>query len=107
MYLPTPVQAFFQAEKLDSPELLASAFSDRARVYDESGIHVGPEAIRDWWLSTKASRHCEVRPMSVDRQGDRVTVHTRVSGKFSGSSATRRFSFRLSGNRIAELEIDA
>mgnify|MGYP000722413028 CR=1 FL=1 len=99
--LPAPVAAYFAAE---TPEAIARCFTRDAIAVDERRTHRGRDAIRQWREEVAAiSFSHEI--LSVRREGDRVTVATRVSGAFRGSPVELDNVFDLEGDRIARLEI--
>jgi hypothetical protein len=107
MKLPLPIQSYFDAdEKMDS-EALIRAFASDAVVNDEGQSHVGHNAIEAWWRAAKAKYQHLAQPLEAGEQEDVTTVRAKVTGQFPGSPARLIFAFRLSGDRIAELEIGA
>ena len=68
MNLPSPIQAYFDADKSNDGEALIRAFAPDAVVKDEGRSHAGRQAIAAWWRETKAKyqhRHRAAR----DRRG--------------------------------------
>ena len=51
--LPTPIKEYFLADRLDV-DAVASCFTDRAVVMDESHTWIGRDGIRQWKKSTTA-----------------------------------------------------
>lgn len=103
--IPTSVAAYYNADNANDADALAEAFTPRASVRDDGLAHTGRAAIRSWWLAAKVRYHSRAEPLEAKRDGEIVTVRTRVSGQFPDSPATLTFNFSLAGDRIAHLEI--
>ena len=107
MDLPSPIQAWFDADARRDGEALVQAFAPDAIVTDEGHTHAGHQAIGAWWRETKDKYRTVLEPLAVDA-GDGVTiVRARVTGIFPGSPATIGFKFRLECERISRLDIGA
>lgn len=105
MNLPSPIEAFFQANsRLDADAMLAP-FAGDAIARDEGEIHRGAAAIGAWIRKSSVAVAAVAKPRSVESEGGSHRVAAEVSGNFPGSPIMLDFSFRLSGGRIAELEI--
>lgn len=98
--LPEPLAAYFAA---DSPS--ADCFAEDALVHDEGDTHRGRAAIREWRESTARKYSFTTEPLSVNQEGEKWLVRSRVSGNFPGSPVELQYSFRLSDDQIAELNI--
>lgn len=107
MKLPSPIQAFFDAEKgaHDAPPL--HAFAPDAVVTDEGETHEGREAIGAWWRAAKARYRHRAAPRDIAEARGRALVRALVTGAFPGSPALLTFAFQLENGRIAALEIGA
>ncbi|MEP0708732.1 MAG: nuclear transport factor 2 family protein [Parvibaculum sp.] len=103
--MPSPIQAYFDADKTDDLQALTGAFASHAVVRDEGKTYAGKEAIEAWWRAAKAKYQSVVEPLGLDEQNEAIKVRARVSGNFPGSPATLTFAFKLAGDRIEELEI--
>lgn len=99
--LPAPIAAYYAAE---TPDGIAQCFTQDGIAVDERATHRGRDEIRQWREEVgKISFSHEI--LSVRRDGDRVTVATRVSGAFKGSPVELENVFDLEGDLIARLEI--
>lgn len=107
MHLPSPIQAYFDAERTHDGEALSRVFAPGAVVNDEGRSHAGHDAIEAWRRETKAKYQHVVEPLEAGQTDDVTKVLARVTGQFPGSPAIVTFAFRLKGDQIAELEIGA
>ena len=99
--LPAPIAAYYAAE---TPKEIAQCFTQDGIAVDERNTHRGRDAIRQWREEVaKISYSQEV--LSVRRDGNHVTVMTRISGAFKGSPVDLKNVFDLEGDMIARLEI--
>lgn len=99
--LPAPVAAYYAAK---TPDDIARCFTKDGVALDERATHRGRDEIRRWREEVaKISFSHEI--LSVRRDGDRVTVATRVSGAFKGSPVELSNVFDLERDLIARLEI--
>jgi len=104
--LPSPLDAYFNANaRFDLDEMLAT-FDDDAIVRDEKRTHRGTDAIRAWIREATIANRAIAAPRIIqsDEHGHHVTAD--VAGTFPGSPVSLTFHFRLSGDCIAELEIE-
>ena len=99
--LPAPVAAYFAAE---TPEAIADCFVENGIAVDEKHTHRGRDEIRRWREGVAKIRYTH-EILSVERDGDRVDVATRIAGDFPGSPVELGNTFTLDGDRIARLEI--
>lgn len=107
MNLPSPIQAYFEADKDPAGTAPASAFAIDAVVKDEGKMHVGRKAIAAWWRSAKLQYQHTAHPRGVSQADGRITVLAEVSGKFPGSPTILSFTFTLKDGSISTLEIGA
>ena len=105
MNLPTPIEAYFEANAHLNAAAMLSPFADDAVVRDEGHIHKGAEAVQAWIESTTISLPAIAVPRAIRSDGESHHVTAQVSGDFAGSPVTLSFRFRLNGNRIAEHDI--
>ncbi|OWU86150.1 hypothetical protein ATO6_04660 [Oceanicola sp. 22II-s10i] len=105
MTLPDPIQTYFSARAPQDASLLAAAFAPNAEVRDEGQVLRGPQQILRWWQEAKAKYDHRAEPQDMTQTAGRTVVRARVTGNFPGSPAMLTFTFALSGNRIAALEI--
>ena len=102
--LPSPVATYLAAEKAKDTETLAQCFREDAVVRDEGCEHRGVAAIKAWHREANAKFRYVVEPLGASVSGPTVVVAARVSGDFPGSPIEPRFTFAVSGERIASLE---
>jgi hypothetical protein len=107
MNLPSPIQAYFAADKQSDDEALIQAFAPDAIVKDEGHTYNGHHAIGAWWRETKDKYQTAIEPLEAGGEDDVTTVRARVTGQFPGSPAMLSFMFRLDGDRISRLDIEA
>ncbi|MBO6669729.1 nuclear transport factor 2 family protein [Parvibaculum sp.] len=105
MNMPSPVKAYFDADRNRDARALAAAFAADATVKDEGNTYAGREAIEAWWSEAKAKYEPVAAPLEVDGQGEAVKVLAEVTGNFPGSPVKLTFAFRLADARIEHLEI--
>jgi hypothetical protein len=102
--LPTPVAAYFAADKIDG-EAVARCFADDAVVKDEGHVHNGRAAIKKWKEEASAKYTYTCEPLACEEKDGKVIVTCRVAGNFPGSPVDLRFCFELAGEKIALLEV--
>ena len=107
MNLPSPIQAYFDADERNDGETLIHVFASDAVVNDEGRSYAGRQAIEAWWRAVKAKYHHVIEPLEKAEGDDVTKVRAKVTGDFPGSPATLTFAFRLKGGRITQLEIGA
>jgi hypothetical protein len=107
MKLPTPVQAYFDADERSDGEALIQAFASDATIKDEGRTYAGHQAISAWWRETKDKYQTAIEPLEISEKDNGAEVRARVTGQFPGSPATLTFAFRLKGGQITGLEISA
>lgn len=107
MKLPSPIQAYFDADKDVAGPAPTSAFAVNAVVKDEGKTHIGHKAIAAWWRAAKAQYQHTADPREISEAGGRITVRAEVSGKFPGSPAILSFMFTLKDGAISTLDIGA
>ncbi|MBO6634777.1 MAG: nuclear transport factor 2 family protein [Parvibaculum sp.] len=103
--MPSPIEAYFEADMSEDPQALLRAFAPDAVVKDEGETHAGRDAIEAWWRAAKVQYQPVVEPLDLEERDDTVRVRSQVTGNFPGSPVMLTFTFRLAGDRIAELEI--
>lgn len=107
MNLPSPIQAYFDADKSNEGVALVHAFAPDAVVNDEGRSYAGRQAIGAWWREAKAKYQHVIEPLEMREVDDVTEVRARVTGQFQGSPATFTFAFRLEGDQVMGLEIGA
>jgi hypothetical protein len=105
MMLPKPIELYFAADNSGDPGALGACLADDAIVVDEARTHRGLVAIKQWRTETKTKYRHTVEPLETEQHGDITAVKGKVSGNFPGSPAVLEFRFRLSGDKIASLDI--
>jgi ketosteroid isomerase-like protein len=103
--LPTAIAIYVDAENRGDADAMAKCFVEDAVVRDEGRTIKGVAAIKRWKAETKKKYRHNVEPLTVAREGDKIIVTNRLTGKFPGSPIEIRFVFRLEGDKIASLEI--
>jgi hypothetical protein len=107
MHLPQTIQAYFAADRENNCEALLDCFAADATVHDEGRSHSGHYAIGSWWEQSKAKHRHTAEPLESVTEEHGARVLARVTGAFPGSPANLTYAFRLSGEKIAALEIGA
>lgn len=105
MNLPSPIQAYFDADRRRDADALAQAFAPGAVVVDEGHSYGGREAIAAWWRAAQDQYQPVTELLSTDAAGEATQVRARVSGTFPGSPITLTFQFQVSAGEIARLEV--
>jgi len=105
LQLPTPITAYFEADRNGNADAVATCFTDDAVVKDERKDHRGRDAIRRWKANASTTFSYTVEPFAIATQAGRTVVTSHVVGDFPGSPVDLRYLFALDGDRIAELEI--
>ncbi|MBP7339620.1 nuclear transport factor 2 family protein [Niveispirillum sp.] len=107
MNLPSPIQAYFDADKHGNEAAMAQAFAPDAVVKDEGHAYAGTQAIIAWWHETKEKYRTVLEPLEMNEEDGAITVRAMATGQFPGSPAMLAFLFRLESGRISHLEIGA
>jgi SnoaL-like domain len=103
--VPEPVAAYLAAEEAKDAEKLALCFIDDGTVRDEGEDHHAREAIQQWKQKADAKYRYVLLPLHAHAQADEVIVRARLTGDFPGSTVELDHIFKLSGDKIASLEI--
>lgn len=103
--LPEPVAAYLAAEEAKDAEKLALCFTDDGTVRDEQEEYHGREAIQQWKQKVDAKYRYVLVPLQAHAQADQSIVRARLTGDFPGSTVELDHIFKLSGDKIASLEI--
>jgi len=104
VHLPKPIAVYLAADGGDS-EALSQCFAEDAIVRDEGQTYRGLAAIKQWKAEAKKKYQYTVEPLASAREGDKIIVTNRLTGKFPGSPIEVRFVFMLDGDKIASLAI--
>lgn len=107
MELPSPIQAYFDADSRGDDLALAQAFAPDAIVEDEGHTHAGRQAIAAWWRSAKDKYQAVLEPLEMDGVDGATKVRAMATGQFTGSPTVLSFRFQLEGGLISHLEIGA
>lgn len=105
MNMPDVVKAFFEADRRNGPDLVARTFAVDVVVVDEGAFHQGGAAVRDWWAEAKRKTQYIAEPLDATVDGDRSFVRAKVSGQFPGSPVTLSYTFAITNDKIAKVEI--
>jgi len=103
--LPTPIAAYFRADRGSDQEVFARCFTQDAVVIDEGNTYRGVEAVKRWKTETSARFTYTCEPLAMEEKGGRTVVTCRLTGTFPGSPLDLRFLFGLEKGKIASLEI--
>ena len=106
MKLPSPIRAYFDADKSNEGVALVHAFAHDAVVNDEGRSYAGRQAIGAWWREAKTKYQHVIEPFEM-REVDDVTKVRAGNQQFQGSPATITFAFRLKEDQITSLDIPA
>ena len=103
--LPTPIAAYFAADKKGDAHGLAQCFAPGAIVIDEGNTYEGREAILDWIAHASTEYSYTVEPFALKEEAGRIVVTSHLVGNFPGSPVDLRYCFVIDENQIAQLEI--
>jgi uncharacterized protein (TIGR02246 family) len=103
--VPEPVAAYLAAEAAKNADAISRCFAQDGAVRDEGREYRGRDAIREWKAAADAKYQYVLEMVDVRTLGDLVTVRARLTGKFPGSPVELDHIFKLSGDKIASLEI--
>lgn len=101
--VPEPVAAYLAAEAAKNADAISRCFAQNGAVRDEGRGIAG--AIRQWKAAADAKYQYVLEMVNVQTLGDLVTVRARLTGEFPGSPVELDHLFKLSGDKIASLEI--
>jgi len=102
---PGPVTEYLAAEEAKDADALSRCFDEDGSVHDEGQDYHGRDSIRRWKQAADAKYRYVLQTVSVQTFKDLVTVRARLTGEFPGSPVELDHIFRLSGDKIASLEI--
>ena len=102
---PGPVTEYLAAEEAKDADALSRCFNEDGSVHDEGQDYHGRDSIRRWKQAADAKYRYVLQTVSVQTFGDLVTVRARLTGEFPGSPVELDHIFKLSGHKIASLEI--
>jgi len=103
--LPPPVAGYFEADKEERSDAIASWFAEDAIVEDDGKTHAGRDAIVAWKVEYTKAFTSTAEPFAVAEDGDQIIVTSHVTGDFPGSPIDLRYFFALRGEQIARLKI--
>lgn len=103
--LPAPVAGYFDAANALQAAQASLHFALDATVADEDRVHTGTAEIAAWIADVGAKYACVATPTAVRQDHGLTVVTATVAGNFPGSPIELDYAFRLSGDRIAHLEI--
>ncbi|WP_342362990.1 nuclear transport factor 2 family protein [Terrarubrum flagellatum] len=107
MNISEPISNYFAAKNRKDIDGMLASFDANASVKDEGEEHRGLAAIRAWMEHTTRKYQVSAEIKDVTDDKGRLIVSALVSGDFPGSPAMLRYAFKLSGGKIARLEIGA
>ncbi len=102
--LPKSIADYFAADTTQGAEV-ARCFTADAVVIDEERTYTGRDAIAAWKSEASAKYDYVAEPVAIDDQDGRVIVTAHLTGSFPGSPVDLRYTFTISGDAIARLEI--
>lgn len=105
MQLPSPLQAYFDADAGSDPAAFAAVFTADATVADDGHRYRGHDAIVAWWREAQTKFSYIAEPFDIDRQDDDTIVRAKATGSFPGSPLTFTYRFRTADGRVSFLEI--
>jgi hypothetical protein len=103
--LPRPVAEYLVADEAKDADALSCCFTEDGTVHDEGQDYHGRDSIRKWKQAADARYRYVLQTVNVQTSGDLVTVRARLTGEFPGSPVELDHIFKLSGDKIASLEI--
>ena len=103
--LPEPVAEYLAAEKAKDADALSCCFTEDGTVHDEGQDYHGRDSIRQWKQAADAKYRYVFQTINVKTFGNLVTVRARLTGEFPGSPVELDHIFKLSGDKMASLEI--
>ena len=103
--VPEPVAAYLAAEEAKDADALSRCFTEDGTVHDEGQDYHGRDSIRQWKQAADAKYRYVFQTINVKTFGNLVTVRARLTGEFPGSPVELDHIFKLSGDKMASLEI--
>jgi ketosteroid isomerase-like protein len=103
--MPEAIAEYLAAEEGKDADALSRCFTEDGLVHDEGQDYHGRDSIRQWKQAADAKYRYVLRMVNVQTFGDLVTVRARLTGEFPGSPFELDHIFKLSGDKIASLEI--
>jgi hypothetical protein len=103
--LPNSISTYFEVSNGSDVVHLTRCFTHDAVVSDESRTYRGHDAIQSWKREARKKFEYTVEPVSLSRDGDRLTITANVVGNFPGSPVQLDHVFDLAGDKIKSLEI--
>ena len=103
--LPKAIEAYFEADRIRSPDVIAATFTENGIVKDKGLTHRGRDAIRAWMADEAQQYSYTVEPFLIATDNGKSQVTAHAVGDFPGSPIDLRFFFVLAGDKVAELEI--
>ena len=103
--LPKAIEAYFEADRIRSPDVIAATFTENGIVKDKGLTHRGRDAIRAWMADEAQQYSYTVEPFLITSENDKTLVTAHALGNFPGSPIDLRFFFVLVNDKVAELEI--
>ena len=103
--LPPTIARFVETSNVRDVSGFMSCFAADAVVDDDGGTYRGLAQVRAWKQKTQDTNRYSIDPVRLEtRNGDTILTAT-LTGDFPGSPITLHYTFRVTGSRIASLEI--
>ena len=102
---PEPIAAYLAAEEAKDADAVSRCFTEDGTVHDEGRDYRGRDAIRRWKQAADEKYRYVLQIVNAQRNGDKVNVRVRLTGEFPGSPVELDHIFKLSGDKMASLEI--
>ena len=104
--LPEPLGSYFEAVNREDAKAMLAPFAANAIVKDEGKTWSGVLELREWIEEVTEKYHPRFEVLdAVEGDAGATVVIGLVSGAFQGSPIRLRYTFTLSGGKIARLEI--
>jgi ketosteroid isomerase-like protein len=103
--LPKPIAEYFAAANTDDADRVAACFAEVAVVRDEGGEFRGRNAIREWAQEARRKYRFAAEAVAAVGSADQTVVTAHLTGDFPGNPVDLNYCFKLTGGKIAELEI--
>jgi len=103
--VPEPVAAYLAAEEAKDADALSRCFTEDGTVHNKGQDYHGRGSIRQWKQAADTKYRYVFQTINVQTFGDLLTVRARLTGEFTGSPVELDHIFKLSGDKIASLEI--
>ena len=103
--LPSPIAAYFTADKGHDGKAVSQCFSENAIVKDEGHTYSGRAEIQQWKEVASKKYQYTSEPFACEEDDSKIIVTSHLTGNFPGSPVDLRYLFTLEGDKISSLEI--